>query len=144
MSFPDSRWLYLTRRLYLTLKEVGHWWLPHIRNYPKPGTVVIDCSLSQFWRALKVHLVDRFAWFKKPVILILSSPFTFDRFWKDLGHLNTLELAPTLALKSSITSQETGIFPYFIGTLVQISINTGNKNSCLLWDLWKFGTCFTP
>ena len=61
--------------------------------------------------------MDWFAWFKKPVIPIQSSLFTVDNFWKDLGHLTTLKLAPTLVLESTVIARETGIFTFRVKSI---------------------------
>ena len=84
------------------IKDLGSLWLCYIRQKQKAGTVAFECSLYHFWTALKLHSLGRFTWFKKPDPLIQTLPSTCNRIWKDLGLWNTLKLAPTLALKSTI------------------------------------------
>ena len=40
-------------------KDLGHFWLCYIRIYRNPGTLGIDCSLSQLCTALELHCLNR-------------------------------------------------------------------------------------
>ncbi len=78
--------------------------------------------------------MDRFWSFKWPVLLIQTSSFTCNRFWKDLRRLNTLEFAPTLTLKSNIFTQLTEVWIEMYQILSQIEIYLCKNN--LLWAVW--------
>ena len=93
-----------------------------------------ECSFSQVWQALKLHSLNRFSWFKKPVLLIQAFPFTSCRFWKDLGRLNILELALTLALKSTMFTQLTEVWIELYKIILEIQIFPCKKY--FPWALW--------
>ena len=79
--------------------------LPLLMLCIKAGTLAIGCSVPLFCTAQKLHSLGRFTWFKKLILLIQTPWVECNRLWKDLGHPNTLKLAPTLALKSTIISR---------------------------------------
>ncbi len=89
-----------------TSKELGHLLTSHMRITAWTLKFFAH-SLYQFWPALKMHCLGLFAWSKWPVLLFQTFSYTSDRFWKDLGQLNTLQLAPTLTLKRTKFTQLT-------------------------------------
>ncbi len=78
-----------------------------VRLYKDAGTPPTECSLTKFWKTLKLLSLGRFTWFKKPTLLIQVLPFRWNRHWKDMGVVNTLKFAQTLLLKSTIFTQLT-------------------------------------
>ena len=90
-------------------KDLGHLWLGYIRKHKTAGTLATECSLTQFWTALKLLFLGRFTWFKKLGLLSQTLRFECNWSWKDLGRLTTLEFAPTLGLKSTIISRVANI-----------------------------------
>ena len=57
--------------IFAQTKDLGHLWLGYIRM---PGLQQTECSLTKFWKALKLPSVGRFTWVKKPILLSQASP----------------------------------------------------------------------
>ena len=105
-----------------------------VRLYKDAGTPANECSLSEFWRAVKLLQLGRFTWFKKPGILIQALPSWWNRHLKDLGRLNTLKSAPTLPLKSTILTQLTEVWTNLVK--ICMLLQTSLWKNYLLWGVW--------
>ncbi len=67
-----------------------------VKLYKDAGTPSTECSMTKFWKALKLLSLGQCTWFKKPTLLIQASPFRWNRHWKDMGHP---EICPDFTLK---------------------------------------------
>ena len=94
----------------ILIKDLGHFWLCYIRITSKSWDTWIECSLAQFYMALKLLSLGRFEWNKNLDPLIQTLPFTWNRLWKDLEPLNALKFAPTLPLESTTLTQLMKVF----------------------------------
>ena len=140
--FKFSRTLVFLYLFVLTLKGSG---TLLVRLYKDAGTPSTECSLTKFWKALKLLSMGRFTWFKKPTLLIQALPFRWNRPWKDMGQWNTLKFAQTLPLKSTIFTQLTeNVFElHQISMPIQI-FSCKNYFPWGVWIIWNMELYFLP
>ncbi len=116
-----------------------------VRLYKDAGSALTECSPTKFRKALKLLSMGRFTWFKKPALLIQTLPFRWNRYWKDLGHLNTLKMAQTLPLKSTLFTQLTeNVFELHQRSMPIQIFSCKNYFPWGVWIVWNMELFFCP
>ncbi len=95
----------------------------------------------------KMNMISPWNQIKAPIkaLPIQLLPIRWNRYWKDLGHLNILKFAQTLSLKSTIFTQLTEVWINLVKFCMLIEIPLW-KNYLLwgVWIIWNMQFYFLP